>query len=201
MSKIKTLKRLPLFLAIMLIFNIGIGVDLPVFADSTKTYSYENFTIDYTVKTEWTGSQDIGVTVTNTSEEPLQGWAFEFEAGGEVKNVSGAEIYENEGTKYIIKSTSENNIIDPGKSITFGYTVIGTDITAPRAFRLVSKRVVLTDGYSVNIKSNANKKTDFEASISIKNTEKNPSGNNGKKKYGQKRHRSMDSIFRCEFQS
>jgi hypothetical protein len=56
---------------------------------------------------------------------------------------------------------------------------------APRSFRLVSKRVVLTDGYSVNIKSNANKKKDFEASITIKNTEKNPSGNNGKKNTGK----------------
>jgi hypothetical protein len=50
-----------------------------------------------------------------------------------------------------------------------------------RAFKLVSKRVVLTDDYSVSIKSNANNKAEFDASISIKNTEKNQDGNNGNK--------------------
>jgi hypothetical protein len=159
----RTLKLLPLFLAFLLIFNLGIVGDLPVFADETKIYNYEGYAIDYTVKTEWENSQEIGITVTNTSEEPLRGWAFEFEAGGEIKSVSGGEIYDNNGTNYIVKSTAENSIIDPEESVTFSYTVLGNNMTEPRVFRLVSKRVVLTDGYSVNIKSNANKKTDFEA--------------------------------------
>jgi hypothetical protein len=90
----RNLKLLPLLLTFMMIFNLGIGVEIPVFADETKVYNYEHFSIDYTVKTEWSSSQEIGITIRNTSEEPLRGWAFEFNAGGEIKDIFSAEIYD-----------------------------------------------------------------------------------------------------------
>jgi hypothetical protein len=179
-TMIKNIKRIfPMLLTFLLIFNLGIGIDFPVYADSTRIYNYENYTIEYKVKTEWTGNQDVGVTVKNTSDEPLQGWAFEFDAGGDVKNVFGAEVYDNDETTYILKSTTDNNTIKPGETASFSYTVFGNNISEPRAFRLVSKRVVLMDGYSVSIKSNANNKAKFDGSISLMNIPKNPSGNNG----------------------
>jgi hypothetical protein len=140
----RNLKLLPLLLAFILITNLGIGVELPVFADETKVYNYENFSIDYTVKTEWSASQEIGITIRNTSEEALRGWAFEFDAGGEIKDIFNAEIYDNTDSTYIVKSTTDNNTIDPGKSASFSYTVFGNNLNAlenaPRSFRLVSKR-------------------------------------------------------------
>jgi hypothetical protein len=181
----KTKRLVSLFLTSLLILNLTFAIDFPIYADSTKTYNYEHFSIDYTVKTEWENSQEICVIIRNTSEEPLRGWAFEFDAGGDVKNVFGAEVYDNDETTYILKSTTDNNTIEPGETASFSYTVFGSNISEPRAFRLVSKRVVLTDGYSVNIKSNANNKAKFDGSISIKNTQKNTNGNNGKNNTGK----------------
>jgi hypothetical protein len=107
-------RLLHLFLTFLLILNLGIGVDIPVYADSTMMYNYENYTIKYTVKTEWTSSQDVGVTVKNTSEEPLRGWAFEFDAGGDIREgTSGSSgTFISGGHGSLINSTSFTNILE-----------------------------------------------------------------------------------------
>jgi hypothetical protein len=181
---IKRLTALSLTLCFALNFLITSGIPVYAAEIETQTYYYENYTVDFTVKSAKENSQTVDIFVTNISSETMYNWAFEFDAGGEISSVSNGEIHENSGSIYIIKSTAKNAEIKSGETVNFSYTVKGSNLTPPQSFLLVSKRVVLTAGYSVSIKSNANKKTDFEASITLKNTAKNPSGNNGKNNDG-----------------
>ncbi len=69
------------------------------------TYEYEGYTVDYAVTGEWSGTQTVRITVTNTGEESILNWALEYDAEGEISDVWNGEIYSAEETEYIIKNT------------------------------------------------------------------------------------------------
>lgn len=67
----------------------------------SKTYTHDGYTVEYTVKNEWTGNQNIEVTITNTGEDILSGWAMGYNAFGEIGGLWNAKIYGQQGTEYI----------------------------------------------------------------------------------------------------
>ena len=112
----KPAKRAVAFsLSAMLAVNTVI-VSIPVSAEENKgtTYTHDGYTIEYTVRNEWSGNQNIEITVTNTGSEILSDWAMGYNAYGEINGLWNAQIYGHQGTEYILKAADYNSEILPG---------------------------------------------------------------------------------------
>jgi hypothetical protein len=57
----RNLKLLPLFLALMMTFNLPIS--LPINAAEEEQYIYDDYRIGYEIRDEWTDNQSVSVTV------------------------------------------------------------------------------------------------------------------------------------------
>lgn len=70
----KRIISLTLSLAIML--NTAAGISFPAAAESEniKEYIHDGYTVTYKVVSEWTGNQNVSVTIENTGEEEICGW-------------------------------------------------------------------------------------------------------------------------------
>ena len=124
---------------------------IPAFAATgTTTYSYDGYTVDYTVVNEWGSGQSIEVKITNTGEESILNWAFKYDTDGTINGIWNATILENQGDDYLIKNNGWNYEIAPNQSVTFGYT-LSDDFSTPDLFELYSNRVDITDGYTASI--------------------------------------------------
>ena len=97
----------------------------------SNIFAYSDCTIEYTVVNEWEGYQNIEIKFTNTGNEPIYNWALSYNAGGEIINTWNSTVYSNSGTDYIIKNAVYNYEVMPNESITFGYTLIGNNLTIP----------------------------------------------------------------------
>ena len=61
---------------------------IPVNAETgTATYTYDGYKVDYAVTNEWFGNQNVNVTLTNTSNEPILNWALGYDATGEISGI------------------------------------------------------------------------------------------------------------------
>ena len=58
-------------------------------------------------------------------------------------------MYEQNGDEYVIKNVGWNFEIAPRQSVTYGYTLNGSNISMPKSFEIYSKRVDKTEGYDV----------------------------------------------------
>lgn len=67
---------------------------VPVYAEtSSATYTYDGYKVDYAVTNEWFGNQNVNVTLTNTSDEPILNWALGYDANGEISGIWNGYVY------------------------------------------------------------------------------------------------------------
>lgn len=117
----------------------------------SKIFVYSDCTIEYTVVNEWEGYQNIEIKLTNTGSEPIYNWALGYNAGGEIINIWNSTIYSNSGTNYVIKNAGYNYEVMPNESVTFGYTLVGNNLTIPSSFENCAKRIKISDEYNVQM--------------------------------------------------
>ena len=120
-------------------------------AVGTTVLTYEDYEVSYAVTDEWNGGQNVLITVTNLGDESLYNWAFQYDAGGSIEGLYNAVVFENEDTDYIVKNNGWNFELAPQRSVSFGYTMRGEDLSVPTDFELRSERVDVTEGYDVEI--------------------------------------------------
>ena len=120
-------------------------------AIGTTVLTYEDYEVSYAVTDEWNGGQNVLITVTNLGDESLYNWAFQYDAGGSIEGLYNAVVFENEDTDYIVKNNGWNFELAPQRSVSFGYTMRGEDLSVPTDFELRSERVDVTEGYDVEI--------------------------------------------------
>ena len=143
---------------------------IPAFAATgTTTYSYDGYTVDYTVVNEWDSGQSVEVKITNTGEESILNWAFRYDTDGTINGIWNAMILENQGDDYLIKNNGWNYEIAPNQSVIFGYT-LSDDFSAPDLFELYSNRVDVTDGYTASINVTETWDNGINGEIVITNT-------------------------------
>ena len=100
----------------MLMLNMA-ATAVPVSAEGeSKVYTHDGYTVEYTVKNEWTGNQNIEVTITNTGDDVLSGWAMGYNAFGEIGGLWNAQIYGHQGTEYILSSAGYNDELEIGRA-------------------------------------------------------------------------------------
>ncbi len=115
----------------------------------SRTYTYNGYTVEYKVVNEWTGNQNIEITVTNTGDEILADWAMGYNASGEINGLWNAQVYAVQGTEYILKGASYNSEIAPNESVRFGYILSGEEFKYPQNIFNCAKRVDISDNYDV----------------------------------------------------
>ena len=144
---------------------------VPVYAETgSATYTYDGYKVDYTVTNEWFGNQNVNVTLTNTSDEPILNWALGYDANGEISGIWNGYVYSKSDEDYIIKNSGYNYEIEPYRSVNFGYTLSGNELEAPERFELCSKRVDKASGYDVKLNVTGDWGDSFQADLIITNT-------------------------------
>lgn len=166
------------FLVILFITTIIVNLFIPftIVANKQKQqkYNYDTYIINYSIINEWENSQNISITIANTGDESIIGWALQYDAGGEISNLWNGMIYESNGSKYIIKNSGYNFEIEPNTSITFGYTLSGTNLIIPSEIKLCSNREEKLFGYEVGFNVLNDWETGFEGEIRILNKTDKP---------------------------
>ena len=158
-----------LTMSAMLMLNIT-ATAVPVSAESgSKVYTYDGYTVEYTIKNEWTGNQNIEVTITNTGDDVLSGWAMGYNAFGEIGGLWNAKIYGHQGTEYILSSAGYNDELAPGQSTNFGYTLTGDKFKIPQNIVNCAERVDITEGYNVYYNITGDYGDTYQAEMVIEN--------------------------------
>lgn len=141
-------KILNVILATIILFNL---FPLIAFAEEiSKTYIYDNYTIEYNIVNSWGNNQNIEITITNTSEEPIENWMLSYNFCGEIQGIWNAEIKTTaDGIEYV-KNAGYNCVIEPDCSVNFGYTLVETE-GFPFAFSMCQERTSKTGGYEVTL--------------------------------------------------
>ena len=159
-----------LSLSVMLMLNMT-ATAIPVSAEGeSKIYTHDGYTVEYTIKNEWTGNQNIEVKITNTSDEILSDWAVGYNAFGEINGLWNAQIYGHQGTEYILKGADYNCEIEPGQSTNFGYTLTGDSFKIPQNIINCAERVDITEGYNVYYNITGDYGDTYSAEMFIENT-------------------------------
>ncbi|MBE6838141.1 MAG: hypothetical protein E7507_01175 [Ruminococcus sp.] len=145
--------------------------DIPVNAVvDTEEYTYDNYTVEYTVSNEWTGNQSVEVKITNTGEESILNRALKYDAKGEISGLWNAVSVSDEGNTHLIKNAGYNYEIAPDRSVTFGYTLSGENLSAPEDFELSSKRIdSKEENYIAELSITEEWDTGFKGEIMISN--------------------------------
>lgn len=169
MKKSKKITALSLSFAFVLnTFATAIPVSAET-AGESQIYAYEGYTVEYKIVNEWTGNQNIQVTITNTSNEHISNWAVGYNASGEINGLWNAQVYGQQGTEYILTCESYNSEIAPGNSVNFGYTLTSENFKYPQNIINCAKRVDITDGYNVYYNISGDYGDTYQAEMIIDN--------------------------------
>lgn len=168
---IKREKRVTaLSLSVMLMLNMtATAVPVSAATGESKIYTHDGYTVEYTIKNEWTGNQNIEVTITNTGDDVLSGWAMGYNAFGEIGGLWNAKIYGHQGTEYILSSAGYNDELAPGQSTNFGYTLTGGKFKIPQNIVNCAERVDITEGYNVYYNITGDYGDTYQAEMVIEN--------------------------------
>lgn len=135
----------------------------------SRIYTYNGYTVEYKVVNEWTGNQNIEITVTNTGDEILADWAVGYNASGEINGLWNAQVYAVQGTEYILKGADYNSEIAPGQSVRFGYILSGEEFKYPQNIFNCAKRVDISDNYDVYYNITGDYGDTYQAEMVIEN--------------------------------
>lgn len=143
--------------------------------ENAKKYYGTGYEITYDIKSQWTGNQNVEVTVKNTGTEPLLNWSLKYDAHGEINGLWNGTVLSSDSTKYIIKNAGYNYEIKPEQSVTFGYTLSGEYMEFPETIELCSQRTERdSEGYSVTMDITDDWDIGFIGTVTIENLSENP---------------------------
>lgn len=123
----------------------------------------------------WDNNKNVEITVTNTGNINLEGWAIKFDGTGEVQNLWGAAIYDRDDTSYILEGAPYGSVIRPGYSATLGFKyVTANPEDKPENVTFSSDRVEKTDGYNVTVVKTGGWDTESTVNVTVSNTTDKP---------------------------
>lgn len=110
-------------ISVILTIAMVLGISMETFAayegDKAHAYKSDNCTITYSITNEWSGNQQISVSITNDGEETLRNWAVMFDNAGEITNIWNAEVCRNDGELCVIRNNGYNYEIIPNATVEF----------------------------------------------------------------------------------
>lgn len=114
---------------------------------------------------------NANITITNTGEEAIQDWALLYVFEDEIQNLWNGKQIENKYEVTMIKNAEWNQDIEPGKSVSFGFTAGYKDsVHIPKSYSLSTcRKKVSKDDYKIVYKTNSDWKSGYSASMGIQN--------------------------------
>ena len=112
-------------------------------SDSLKcrSLSEASYTVSENVITTWPGHANIEIVFTNTGDAPICNWNYTFEFVYNIENPYNCTVLEHEGDLYTVGNSGWNKDINPGESVTIGFTASsndGSDIEYMPSFYLLN---------------------------------------------------------------
>jgi endoglucanase len=93
-------------------------------------------TVATAVTADWGNGFNESVTITNTGTQPITGWTLEFDLPLAITTLWSGTIVSQTGNHFVVVPVWYNETIDPGASITLGFTVSGSSQVQPGNFKL-----------------------------------------------------------------
>ncbi|MBE6889737.1 MAG: hypothetical protein E7485_06960 [Ruminococcaceae bacterium] len=167
-------KLISLFMAVVMLFGIGAEAFAAYEGDKVHTYESAGCTIIYSITNEWTGNQQVSVSITNNSDETLRNWAIKFDNTGTISNIWNASVLENDGELCVIRNNGYNYEIIPNETIEFGFMQQGENLSLPENISLCSKTADSTASAEISYEIQNNWGEGFIAAVTIKNISDEP---------------------------
>ena len=165
-------------ISVILTIAMFLGISIETFAayggEKSRAYQSENCTITYSIANEWSGNQQISVSITNDGEETLRNWAVMFDNAGEITNIWNAEVCRNDGELCVIRNNGYNYEIIPNATVEFGFMLQGEDLSLPEDISLCSRTADSTESAEISYEIQNNWGDGFIAAVTVKNTSDKP---------------------------
>ena len=146
-------KLLVIGISVAIVFSVlPLQVLADAIADNLKCRSLNeaSYTVQENVITEWPGHANIEIEFTNTGDTPIYNWNYSFDYPYNIENPYCCSIVEHEGDLYTITNAGWNKNINPGESVTIGFTASsndGSDIEVMPSFYLLNnEQITLPEG-------------------------------------------------------
>lgn len=167
-------KLISLFMAVVMLFGIGAEAFAAYEGDKVHAYESADCTIVYSITNEWSGNQQVSVSITNNSEETLRNWAIKFDNTGTISNIWNASVLENDGELCVIRNNGYNYEIISGATVEFGFMQQGENLSLPENISLCSKTADSTASAEICYEIQNNWGEGFIAAVTIKNITDEP---------------------------
>lgn len=165
-------------ISVILTIAMVLGISMETFAaytgEKAHAYQSDNCTITYSITNEWSGNQQISVSITNDGEKTLRNWAVMFDNAGEITNIWNAEVCRNDGELCVIRNNGYNYEIIPNATVEFGFMLQGEDLSLPEDISLCSRTADSTESAVISYEIQNNWGDGFIASVTVKNTSDKP---------------------------
>lgn len=142
-------------------------------AKEETDYRFEGdtFEVAFHVDGKWNHGYNASVMITNTGSETIQDWALLYVFEDEIQNLWNGKQIENKYEVTMIKNAEWNQDIEPGKSVSFGFTAGYKDtVHIPKSYSLSTcRKKVPRDDYKIIYKTNSDWKSGYSASMGIRN--------------------------------
>ncbi len=141
--------------------------------NKTYTYKYDDYSVEYTVTSQWDENCNVSVKMTNLSDKVIHNWNLAFATDDMILNPYNTKLLTMETVegRYIFKNMGFNQDIAVGGNVQFGFRVdYGESFDLPEDFYMSSSEsgVALSD-YSVEVIINSDWGTGRTGEIRIKN--------------------------------
>ena len=99
-------------ISVILTISMVLGISMETFAayggEKSRGYQKDNCTITYSITNEWSGNQQITISITNDGEETFRNWAIMFDNSGRIANIWNADVCKNDGELCVISNNGYN---------------------------------------------------------------------------------------------
>lgn len=147
----------------------------PAFAEETEStdFVYDDYSVSYNVTDSWGNTEKVSITLTNTSENPIENWMLYFDPNGEITSKWDVEMLLTSNDITYFKNAGYNSTIAPNASVTFNYFVDNCE-SIPDSYILCQKRAEKSEGYDVDVVVDSSWGESFNGTIIITNSTDKP---------------------------
>lgn len=77
---------------------------------------------DFNITSDWYTGFQAEISITNTSDEPIEAWTLSFNGNFNINNIWNAKLISSENRNYVTANQLWTTPINPGESTSFGFT-------------------------------------------------------------------------------
>ena len=124
--------------------------DKPSSECSYRSVEEAYFSAEVKTTNKWSGHSNIEINFKNTGTETIHDWYFTFDFNYKIENPFNCRVIENKDNLYTIGNNDWNQDIQPGKTVTVGFTASSKDGSEikdmPTFYLLNTETVTLKSG-------------------------------------------------------